>query len=153
MVLNFIILQWLVFGLLFWVIALTVLLIINSLYYRKFTKSISKKDLKTLLGQIIGQADLTQKEIRELQQELGKINLELKTHLKHIGFIRFNPFSQTGGDQSFSLALLDERKNGLVLSSLHSRDSTRLYAKTIKNGQSEGYELSKEELKAIQAAK
>ena len=74
-------------------------------------------------------------------------------HLQKIGFVRFNPFPQTGGDQSFCLSLLDEKDNGFVLSSLHSRDATRFYAKTVKAGQGDGYELSIEEVKAIKNAK
>ena len=77
----------------------------------------------------------------------------MKSHIQKVGFVRFNPFPQTGGDQSFSLSLLDENDNGFVLSSLHSRDTTRFYAKTIKNGQGDGYELSKEEKKAIKNSK
>jgi hypothetical protein len=73
-------------------------------------------------------------------------------NLQKVGFVRFNPFAATGGDQSFSLALLDRKNNGLVLSSLHSRESTRLYAKTLKRGKSIDYELSKEEQKAIEHA-
>jgi hypothetical protein len=77
----------------------------------------------------------------------------MKSHIQKIGFVRFNPFPQTGGDQSFCLSLLDETDTGFVLSSLHSRDLTRFYAKTIKNGKADGYQLSKEERKAIQNAK
>ena len=153
MVLNSIILQWLVIGLLFWQIIVTILLIQTMLHYRRLTKNITKKDLKTILTQILSKQELEDKEISLLKKSLNQVKIDFKSSLQKIGFVRFNPFSQTGGDQSFSLALLDDNNNGLVISSLHSRDTTRLYTKTIKASKAEGYELSKEEKKAIQVAK
>ena len=153
MVLNSILIQWLVLTLLFWLTVVTVLLIQTMFHYRRLTKNITKKDLKTILSQILSQLDLNEKEITELKKALNQVKINLKSSLQKIGFVRFNPFSQTGGDHSFSLALLDGKDNGLVISSLHSRETTRLYTKTIKAGKAEGYELSKEESKAIQIAK
>ena len=66
-----------------------------------------------------------------------------------INITRFNPFENVGGDQSFILTILDQTNSGAVLTSLHNRDLTRLYAKTIKNGQAENNTLSKEEKLAI----
>ena len=66
-----------------------------------------------------------------------------------IGLVRFNPFDELGGDQSFILCLLDNSQSGAIITSLHNRDSTRVYAKAIKNGQSENATLSKEETKAL----
>lgn len=153
MVLNSILIQWLVLTLLFWLATVTVLLIQTMLHYRRLTKNITKKDLKTVFTQTLNQLDLTEKEILQLKKSLNQVKINLRSSLQKIGFVRFNPFSQTGGDQSFSLALLDDKNNGLVLSSLHSRETTRLYTKTIKAGKAEGYELSKEEIKAIAIAK
>lgn len=66
-----------------------------------------------------------------------------------INVTRFNPFENVGGDQSFILTILDQTNSGAILTSLHNRDLTRLYAKTIKNGQAENNTLSKEEKLAI----
>jgi hypothetical protein len=65
--------------------------------------------------------------------------------------VRYNPFQDTGGDQSFALALLDKRGDGVVVSSLHSRTMTRFYAKPIKGGVSP-LSLSEEEVQAVQQA-
>jgi hypothetical protein len=73
--------------------------------------------------------------------------------MRRRGLVRFNPFAGTGGNQSFCLALLDGEDNGLVISSLHSREVTRIYAKPIKKGKSAGYQLSTEEIQAIKNAK
>ena len=66
-----------------------------------------------------------------------------------INLTRYNPFSGVGGDQSFILCLLDNTNPGVIITTLHNRDSTRIYAKAIKNGESDNLALSKEETKAV----
>jgi len=153
MVLNPIIVERIVFALIIWVIALTVVLIQTMFHYRKLTKNVTKKDLKSVLSEILNNVNLNQKQLKELDSSLTDARKSMKTHIQKIGFVRFNPFPQTGGDQSFSLALLDEKDSGFVLSSLHSRDTTRFYAKTVKNSKGDGYDLSKEENQAVSQAK
>lgn len=70
---------------------------------------------------------------------------------QRVGLVRFNPFEDTGGNQSFTLALLDAAGDGWVLSSLHARTGTRVYAKAIKGGRGDA-ELSAEESAAIAQA-
>lgn len=153
MILESYILQWIVLGLLVWLITLTILLTRSILHYNRLTKNITKKDLKTIISEILNQVNLNEKEISTLSTSLSQAQLKMKYHIQKIGFIRFNPFPQTGGDQSFCLSLLDENNTGFVLSSLHSRDATRFYGKTIKNGNSNDFKLSTEEKKAIKNAK
>ena len=71
--------------------------------------------------------------------------------IQRIGVVRFNPFEDTGGNQSFAIALLDAGGDGVVVSSLHARAGTRVYAKTLTAGRSEAA-LSAEELQAVQQA-
>ena len=89
-------------------------------------------------------------------KELGKILEELveadKLNLQKFALVRFNPFAEAGGNMSFAAALLDGHDNGIVISSLHGREGTRIYAKAIKNGQSE-HHLTEEEKTAIGNAK
>lgn len=73
-------------------------------------------------------------------------------HIQKIGLLRFNPFHDTGGDQSFILALLDSHDTGVVISSLHTRTGTRWYAKGVLSGRGQEHELSNEEQKAIKSA-
>ena len=68
-----------------------------------------------------------------------------------LGVVRFNPFEDTGGDQSFAIALIDKQGDGVVISSLHSRKETRVYAKPLKNRES-AYPLTEEEKEAIARA-
>ena len=66
--------------------------------------------------------------------------------------VRFNPFSEMGGDHSFSVALLDGHDTGIIITGLHTRERTRVYIKPVNKGKSE-YDLSKEELKALTSTK
>jgi hypothetical protein len=65
--------------------------------------------------------------------------------------VRFNPFEDTGGNQSFALAMLDARGDGLIINSLHSRGSTRIYAKSVTRGAADAA-LSGEETEALRMA-
>ena len=121
--------------------------------YRQLTDGIDKKDFATSLAEAKKQLKLTQKEIDKVNQELTSINQRLKTHIQKLGFVRYNPFGNTGGDQSFCLCLLDEANNGILITSLHTRQQTRIYTKQITQGKSaEKASLSKEEALAIKKA-
>ncbi len=86
---------------------------------------------------------------------LNKLHHELESlsqrTIQKVAVIRYNPFADTGGDQSFAIALLDSLGNGVVLSSLHSRTDTRVFAKAVQGGRSK-YQLSDEEQDAIKKA-
>lgn len=69
--------------------------------------------------------------------------------IEKMKLIRFNPFDDVGGDQSFILVLLNKENSGILLTSLHHRSFSRIYAKPIKNGQGDNITLSKEEKSAI----
>ena len=73
-------------------------------------------------------------------------------HIQHVGLLRYNPFSHTGGDQSFVLALADHHGNGAIVNSLHAREGTRVYAKPLAAWESM-YTLTEEELEAIGKAR
>ena len=72
--------------------------------------------------------------------------------LQKTSFIRFNPFNDVGGNQSFILVLLDNTNSGVIITSLHNRNNTRIYAKQIKNGRGKPATLSKEEKTALSQA-
>jgi hypothetical protein len=109
----------------------------------------------TSLDQVL---DEHAKRIETLGQRLDALNklhheLEEITQrtIQKVGVVRYNPFSDAGGDQSFAIALLDSLGNGIVVSSLHSRTETRVFAKPVQSGRSR-YPLSDEEQDAIRKA-
>lgn len=97
-------------------------------------------------------------DIEDLRLSFEKISSETENQKKQliatirkVGVVRFNPFNNTGGDQSFAIALLDSTNSGIVISSLYLREGTRIYAKPIQELKSK-YPLSKEEEEAIKKA-
>ncbi len=85
---------------------------------------------------------------RNKNKSLIQVNNEKHGDLK-VNVLRFNPFEDIGGDQSFVLAILNNNNDGAIITSLHNRDITRIYAKPIKNGEGDNITLSKEEKLAI----
>src|SRR6267143_7317383 len=107
-----------------------------------------RRRLRRLIGEGegVGLDELLDRQFRRLDtvaervEALNRLHHELEglsqRSIQKVGVIRFNPFADTGGDQSFAIALLDAEGNGLVLSSLHSRTDTRVFAKQVANGRS-----------------
>ncbi len=87
----------------------------------------------------------------ELERRIEPLEAISKTSVQKVGFLRFNPFQDTGGDNSFALALLDRENNGVILSSFYTREGVRIYAKQIENGASRAA-LSDEEKKVLDEA-
>ena len=108
-------------------------------------------DLGDVLGAHLERVYELGREVDRLGTRTGRLEAVAPRALQRVGLVRFNPFDDTGGNQSFALALLDAEGNGWVLSSLHARTGTRIYAKTIRAGRSEGA-LSEEETAAIKQA-
>lgn len=111
----------------------------------------SKSDLEEVLLGLRDHQEITDKSFAELQKKVKNLEEELPRGIRRFGLVRFNPFSDSGGDQSFSLALLNDEKDGVVISSLYGREINRVYAKPIKSGKSQ-YQLTEEEKKAIDDA-
>jgi hypothetical protein len=135
-----------------WLGIITYLLIKQNTFFRTFTSGVAKNDLKTMLKNIAGSMKRIGEELTHQELEIKQIQISNQNHLQKIGFLRYNPFSDTGGDQSFCLCLLDAHNDGFVITSLHSREQTRIYAKAITKGVTKGYELSKEEIQAVDLA-
>ena len=115
----------------------------------KFFKKTKKqpKDLKEILGVL----ERLGSDTKQLREDLEDFKKESRTSLQKKGIIRFSPFKEVGGDQSFCIALLDADNNGFVLTSYYGREMNRVYAKSVKNGKSE-HSLSEEEKEAIEKA-
>jgi len=111
-----------------------------------------KKKEPENLKEIISQFKDLKENFKKISEELDDLKKRNKFSIQKVGLVRFNPFKEVGGDQSFSVALLDENDNGVVITSLYSREGNRVYGKPIKNGQS-NYLLSEEEKTAIAKAK
>ncbi|MBM3470461.1 MAG: DUF4446 family protein [Armatimonadetes bacterium] len=91
------------------------------------------------------------RQIEHLGGRVDRLGEQAQRSLQHTGLVRYDAFKELGGHLSFSLALLDARRDGVVLSVLNDRDGARGYAKPVTGGRST-YTLSEEEQRAIDEA-
>jgi hypothetical protein len=110
-----------------------------------------KKKEPENLKEILAELNFLKEKVERVFQELEKMRKENQFSIQKVGIVRFNPFKEIGGNQSFSIALLDGNNSGVVITSLYSRQENRFYGKVIKNGKSD-YFLSEEEKEAIKMA-
>lgn len=132
-----------------------VFILVLCLKFRKKLKLLFEgkkvKNMEDVVIQHLRKTEDQEKDIVKLFEQVKELqNISQKTFQK-IGTIRFNPFSDIGGNQSFAVALLDNRNNGFIISSLFVKEGSRVYAKAIKNGQSD-FSLSKEEKEVLDIA-
>jgi len=118
---------------------------------KRFFLGKKAKDLEETISILENDIVKLKKSKETTEKELIEINIKLKKSIRGVETIRFNPFPDQGSNQSFAIGLLNEEKDGLVLSSLYSRERMSIFAKPIKNGKSE-YELTDEEKEALKKA-
>jgi replicative superfamily II helicase len=109
------------------------------------------QDLEGVIFEILKKQKIDEKEIEKIKESIKNLELISLRSIQKIGMVRFNPFSDMGGNQSFSIALLDQKNNGVVVTSYHAKEGTRIYAKPIKEGRS-SFTLTEEEKEAIEKA-
>ena len=143
------------------VIALVTLAIVLALVARRarrlearleaLTRGEDGRDLAGVLDAHLAKVLAVARRQDELDAHAVVLDTQTGRSVQGVGFVRFNTFEDTGGNQSFTLALLDPAGNGVVLNSLHARNQTRLYAKAVRAGVAEGA-VSDEEAEAIRLA-
>jgi hypothetical protein len=143
------------------VVVVLVLLVVVALVARRtrridarlagLTRGGDGGSLEALLGARLEAVDEVAHELDELAARMAVLEGAQRKAFQRVGLVRYNPFEETGGNQSFALALLDSAGDGWVLSSLHARSGTRVYAKAIKAGRGDAA-LSDEETAAIRQA-
>ena len=122
-------------------------------HYNKLGKGLTDKNFKSIIENLLKDVNVSRKEIDYLKSYCDKIQKDGLLHIQKIGLIRFNPFKDTGGDQSFILSLVDGNDTGVIISGLYARSGTRWYAKRVVKGKPIGHELSDEEKKALKEAR
>lgn len=144
------------------IILLTIIFLAWNLFLHWQIRQIRKKigylfngnnasDLEGVIYEQIKRLRQVEKDFKELHKFCQYLEKMALNSTQKIGVIRFNPFKDTGGDQSFSIALLNAHNNGFVLSNLFTREGSRIYTKPIENEKSI-YPLTEEEKKAISLA-
>lgn len=138
------------------VVILLILHVINISNLRKLRSSYLKfmrklgdgENVEEMLRTYLNKVNEVEKKNEEIINYCSKIDNNIKICSQKIGIVRYNAFKDTGSDLSFSLAILDDYNNGVVLNGIYARDSSNIYAKPVENGESK-YVLSNEEKEAI----
>jgi TolA-binding protein len=116
--------------------------------FKKWKSIHASADLEEVYKQTVNEVKDLRRELSRVQEELAQLRGVMRTKVSTARVKRYNAFAQTGSDLSFSIALLDEHQNGVVISSIYGRDESRTYAKPINAGQST-YTLTDEELEVL----
>lgn len=125
---------------LIWLVILSVLVWKNKVFLDRVFP-IKEDNFKDRLEIILGKLE-----------EVDKLKEEGLKHIQKIALKRYNPYHDTGGDQSFSASFIDGEGNGFIMTSLHARAGTRMFAKPVKSGKQTEYELSNEEQEVLKEA-
>lgn len=135
----------------FWLLLLT--LGLKKLYSQRcrVARAIKEENLMDTLVHCLEELQLIRKELQRFESDQQKMRSVLKGTVQKVGVVRFDAFEDVGGKLSFSVALLNEHGDGIVLSSLNGRQESRSYVKPVEGGES-SYTLSKEEREAIAKA-
>lgn len=136
-----------------WLSILTFLLLKATRHYKKLSTRTKAESIDLILDRLLDQTDLHKKDIKSIHESVKELHEAKHSYFQKFGYVKFNPFGdRVGGEQSFVIALLDNRGNGLVKTFMYTRDGVRVYVKPVKDGSSNEYELSQEEKEAIKKA-
>ncbi len=142
-------------------VAIVLLLLLVALQARRIgrlgrrldglTRGAEGRNLEAVLDAHLDKVFQVSRDLDQLAARSAVLEGNMRRAFQRIGVVRYNPFEDTGGNQSFAVALLDAQGDGFVLSSLHARGGTRVYAKALRNGTSDAA-LSAEETEALRLA-
>lgn len=138
--------------LLLWLGFLSFLIWQQDRFLRSLFPKSGERDIRKKFEEILKAVNGFKDELSGLDGKVAEIQNQGLKHIQKVELLRFNPYDDTGGDQSFVVALLDDQGSGIVVTSLHARSGTRVFAKDISLGKSVKYQLSKEEELVIKKA-
>jgi hypothetical protein len=139
---------------LLWVLVLTLLLVrVRSLNRRlqRLTAGATGVSLERVLVDHLARVEQVDTRQRQVEQRVSALEDRIPLCVQHVGLVRYDAFEDVGGQQSFSLAMLDALQNGIILTSVYSRSDVRVYAKAVRQGQP-SHPLSGEEQQALRNA-
>jgi len=133
-------------------LVLIIWLIKTEARLKKLFAGKDSKNLESLMNNLVAEINSLQKSKTETEKYLEDIEKRLKRSIQGLETIRFKPFKDFGGNQSFASAFLNEEGDGLIISSLYAREHLSIFAKPVKNYKSE-YELTGEEKEVLNKAR
>ena len=140
-------------GIVVWLVVISYFLFRSMKHYKGLVTRTKTHAIDDVLDVLVSQGKGHDSDIEQLSTAIRELDESRHGYFQKYGYVRFNPFNdRVGGDQSFVIALLDNKKNGIVQTCMYTRDGVRVYVKKIKSGLCEEYELSQEEKEAINNA-
>ena len=124
---------------------------LNKNYIKFMNKLGNGNNLDEMLKKYLDDVKDIKQDNSEIKAYYTKLDYDIGSSIQKVGLVRFNAFQNVGSDLSFALALLDREDDGIVLNGIYGSESSNIYAKPIKNGEST-YQLSEEEKEAIKIA-
>lgn len=112
--------------------------------YRKLMRGVNNKNLEELVTSYLDNIDIAKSKVEQTEKICENLEEKMKNCIQKISVIRYKAFEDVGSDLSFSIALLDEKNDGVILTGIYSRNESTTYAKPIDSGISR-YDLSEEE--------
>lgn len=138
---------------LIWLLVLTNLTLGNKNFLKSLFPKGNERDIRLKFKEVLQKVADVSDRGKELDKKLEVFENNTVKYFQKFALLRYNPYADTGGDQSFSLALLNNAGDGIVLTSLHSRSETRIFAKPVEKGKAiNQYPFSREEEKVIEKA-
>jgi len=137
--------------LLFWNLSLSLRLKKINRRFNRLMRGSSLTNLEQVIDKYIVEIEAMNNSINKNSEEISHLSQKIASYKGRVEMVRYNAFGEEGNDLSYSIAFLDDNKNGIVISSIYNRGESNTYAKPITNGSS-NYKLSKEELSVIEKA-
>lgn len=119
--------------------------------YRKFMRGVNNKNVEELIIGYMDKVDEANKNTSEMKELFEKLDLRVKDCVQKVAMMRYKAFDDVGSDLSFSIALLNDKNDGVVVTGIYGRNESTTYAKPIDKGISR-YDLSEEELHVLDEA-
>ncbi|MHC6181535.1 DUF4446 family protein [Clostridium sp. JNZ X4-2] len=117
--------------------------------YKRLMRGSNNKNLEELIIKYLDNVDNVKKGSEDIKKLYDNLSLRIKYCIQKISIIRYRAFEDVGSDLSFSIALLDEKNDGVIITGIYGRDESTTYAKPIDSGMSR-YELSQEEKQVLE---
>jgi hypothetical protein len=139
--------------LLVWLLVLSWIVYKVRKHYLNLVSRTKKQHLDAILDKLLDDDEKILKQQEDIKKNLENLAGQADFHLQKVGYVRYNPFERMGGEQSFAVAFLDRKDNGIVMNFIYTPDGMRVYTKIVKEGKGISHNLSEEEKKAIKESK
>lgn len=135
-----------------WLLVVSIVVWRERFFLRTLFPRSGERDIRKKFEELTKLVDSFDRKLDDVKVQLKILSADSLRHIQRVELLRYNPYEDTGGDQSFSIALLDNKGSGLVITSLHTRAGTRVFSKPVILGKSGKYTFSQEEEEVVSKA-